>query len=216
MNLIRTLRVSPLLFATAFAFLSTAAVAQDKPATPAPARPSDPYSISIDFPGGPLSQLVARLNASREDKLSIMQSANLDPVLPAFSVRDARIDAVIIALGQLLQPQGYMLNPTGPNLAVLSKWPEHRGQGFASLPLGDKLAGEGGWTIEEIIAAIQMGCEFANTEGKASSLRFKYHPGTRLLFVAGSEQEVDIAQRVFGSLPGRSVRGTPAPAAEKK
>lgn len=188
-------------------------VAQDQ-ATP-PRR--DPYTISIDFAGGPLSKLVASLNADKEPKLSIIQSAGLDPVLPAFSVRDVRIDGVIMALGRILQTQGYMLDPTGPNLAVLSKIPQSLGQGFASLPLGDKLeGGEGKWTVEEIIAAIQMGCEFANADGKPSSLRFKYHPATKLLFAAGSEQEIDVAHRVFGSLPGKPSRGTPASSAEKK
>jgi hypothetical protein len=214
MNLIRLPRfLSILLLAVALSGSFLAGVAQDQPAPPR----RDPYVISIDFAGGPLSKLVASLNADKETKLSIIQSAGLDPVLPAFSVRDARIESVIVALGRLLQPQGYMLDPTGPNLAVLSRIPEHRGQGFASLPLGDKLeGGVGKWTVEEIIAAIQLGCEFANPDGKASSLRFKYHPATKLLFAAGSEQEIDIAHRVFGSLPGKPSRGTPAPAAEKK
>lgn len=158
--------------------------------------------ISIDFPGGPLSKLVASLNTGEQARLSIIQTAGLDPALPAFSVREVRIEPVIVALGRLLAPQGYILEPTGANLAVLSKIPGHRGQAFASLPLGSKVLGGGtNWTVEEIIGAIQAGCEFANADGKPSSLRFKYHPGTQLLFAAGSEQEVDIAHRVFGSLP---------------
>ena len=188
-------------------------LAQDQSAPPR----HDPYTLSIDFAGGPLSKLVASLNADREAKLSIIQSAGLDPVLPAFSVRDARIESVIVALGTLLRSQGYMLEPTGPNLAVLSKSPEHRGQSFASLPLGNKiLGGEANWTVEEIISAIQAGCEFANPDGKPSALRFKYHPATQLLFAAGSEQEIDIAHRVFGSLPQLPSRAAPTPAAEKK
>ncbi|HEX2861783.1 MAG TPA: hypothetical protein VHN79_09085 [Lacunisphaera sp.] len=211
MNPIRLPRLlSTLLLAVALGSSFLTCGAQDQSA---PQR--DPYTISIDFGGGPLSKLVASLNADKAAKLSVIQSAGLDPALPAFSVRDARIESVIGALGRILQTQGYMLDPIGPNLAVLSRIPQQRGQGFASLPLGDKLeGGEGKWTVEEIIAAIQLGCEFANSDGKPSSLRFKYHPATKLLFAAGSEQEIDIAHRVFGSLPGKPSRYIPA--VEKK
>jgi hypothetical protein len=177
---------------------------------PAPAASTVRYNaketISIDFPGGPLSKLSAALNQMGEAKLSIVQSAGLDPVLPAFAVRDVRVDAVIAALGQILEPQGYALRPTGINLAVLSRF-DTRPAAFASLQLERKLmpaSAGGGWTAEDIIAAIQTGTEFANPEGKSSTLRFKYHPSTKLLFVAGSPQEVDVAQRVFGSLPDRA------------
>lgn len=211
MNPIRFPHLLPtLLLAVALSGSFLSSVAQDQPATPR----RDPNIISLDFAGGPLSKFVTSLNADKEAKLSIIHSAGLDPVLPAFAVRDVRVSEVIVALGRILQTQGYMLEPTGPNLAALFKIPEHRGQGFASLPLGE--GGEGKWTVEEIIAAIQLGCEFANSDGKPSSLRFKYHPATKLLFAAGSEQDIDIAYRVFGSLPGKPSRGTPAPSAEKK
>lgn len=204
--------LSSLLLAVLLGGSCLGGVANDQAAPPRP----DPYTISIDFAGGPLSKLVASLNANQENKLSIIQSAGLDPVLPAFSVRDARIESVIVALGRILQPQGYVLEPTGPTVAVLSRISEHRGQAFASLPLGGKVGGgEGQWTVDEIIAAIQAGCEFANADGKPSSLRFKYHPATQLLFAAGSEQEVDIAHRVFGSLPGKPSRVAPAPTEKK-
>ena len=218
MNPIRVWRPVALLALAILPFATSPAQETPAPAPLIPATPRrDPHAISIDFPGGPLSKLVASLNANREARLSIIQPTGLDPILPAFSVRDARIDSVIVALGRILQMQGYTLDPTGLNIAVLSKIPEHRAQGFASLPLGDKLeGGDGKWTVEEIIAAIQMGCEFANPDGKPSSLRFKYHPATKLLFAAGSEQEIDIAHRVFGSLPGKPNRETPAPPPEKK
>lgn len=218
MNSIRRCRPVALLALAILPFATSPAQETAAPAPQPPAMPRrDPYAISIDFPGGPLSKLVASLNADREARLSIIQPSGLDPVLPAFSVRDARMESVILALGRILQMQGYTLEPTGPNLAVLAKASEHRAQGFASLPLGDKLeGGDGKWTVEEIIAAIQMGCDFANPDGKPSSLRFKYHPATKLLFAAGSDQEIDITQRVFGSLPGKPNRETPAPPVEKK
>lgn len=167
---------------------------------------ADRYEISIDFEGGPLSKLVAMFAANKEGPLSIIQAEGLDPVLPAFSVHNVRVDQVITALGQIVEPQGYRLSPTGPGLAVLSKFERHTSQDFASFQLARKL-GDG--KVEEIIAAIQTGCEFANPGGKASTLRFKYHPGTKLLFVAGTEQEVGIARRVFDSLPDQPATEPP-------
>jgi hypothetical protein len=72
------------------------ALAEDK--APPPASNGN-YTMSIDFPGGPLSKLMALLNANKESQLSIIQPGGLDPVLPEFSVHNARIDAVIAASG---------------------------------------------------------------------------------------------------------------------
>jgi hypothetical protein len=141
-----------------------------------------------------------------------VQSPGLDPVLPAFSVRNVRVAAVVAALGNILEPQGYRLNPMDHNLAVLSRF-DSRSVEFLSLQLGKKIKPFGDWTSEEIIAAIQTGTEFANPEGKSSTLRFKYHPGTKLLFVAGTPQEVAVADRVFNSLslpPSKEPTSAPA------
>lgn len=170
-----------------------------------------PETLSLDFPGGPLSKLVAILNTDKGTKLSIIQSAGLDPVLPAFSVREARVDAIIMALGRLLEPQGYFLNATGPNVAVLLKMDSFQRPDFASLQLENKI---GSRTTDDVVSAIQQGCEFASGNGKSSTLRFKYHPGTKLLFVAGTPAEIEIAYKVFGTLPDNPKPATPPP--EKK
>lgn len=199
--------------------------AQEETPTPKASRParSDPEAITIDFPGGPLSKLAAKLNETGDPKLSIVQSPGLDPMLPAFSVRNVRVSAIIAALGRILEAQGFALNPVDHNLAVLSKiehpkieHPQPTNH-FASLQLGRKIDPSAGWTAEEIIAAIQQGTEFANPAGRSSTLRFKYHPGTNLLFVAGTSQEVDIAHRVFGSLSDMApAKSQPTPTPEKK
>jgi hypothetical protein len=186
--------------------------AEEKATPPARAIHTDPYAITIDFPGGPLSKLVAMLASKEGPTLTIIQSEGLDPMLPAFSVRDVRIDSVIGALGRVLEPQGLGLSPTGPNLAVLTKFTHIQAPAFASLQIGSKL---GDQSIEEFIGAIQAACLFAHPDQKASTLRFKYHPGTRLLFVAGTRQEVEVAYQVFGSLPDVPSKN-PSPAAEKK
>lgn len=189
--------------------------AQDKPVEQAPKTKTEvsvPGTLSIDFPGGPLSKLVAMLAAREGMTLSIIQSDGLDPALPAFAVREVRIEAVVAALARLLEPQGFVLAPMG-NLAVLSRNPERAlAPAFASLQLEKKI---GPRTVEEVITAIQQGCELASADGKSPTLRFKYHPGTRLLFVAGQYAEVNIAHQVFASLPDNPEK-SPTPPPEKK
>lgn len=199
MNLPAFFRPAPFALLVLLALPLVRGVAQQAEPARAP-QPAPLDAITLDFPGGPLSKLTAKLNEGENPKLSIVQSPGLDPMLPSFSVREVRAAAVIAALGRILEPQGYALMPIDGNLAVLSRL-DSRPAAFVSLQLNRKLDPASGWTTDEIIAAIQMGTEFANPDGKSSTLRFKYHPGTKLLFVAGTPQEVDVAQRVFGSLP---------------
>lgn len=208
-----SLRPSRILLAILLALPCVALQAEDTKPTPKPARPEPSDIITIDFPGGPLSKLAAKLNEAGDAKLSIVQAPGLDPVLPAFSVRNVRVMGVIAALGNILESQGFRLNPTDHNLAVLSRIEEREPvTQFASFQLDRKLAR--GDAADEVVAAIQQGCEFANS-GRASTLRFKYHAGTKLLFVSGTPQEVDIAYKVFSSLPDRGI-GQPTPPPEKK
>jgi len=167
--------------------------------------------VSIDFPGGPFSKLAAALKGER---LSIVQSGGLDPTLPAFSVTDAPVESVMLALARIVEPQGYVLNPTGRNVAVLVRRPDNPEMGFVSLQLEQKL---GERKAEDVVAAIQQGCEFYN-EGRPSTLRFKYHPATKLLFVAGTPAEISVADRIFSSLPNvvrLPPKDTPPPSEKK-
>jgi hypothetical protein len=153
--------------------------------------------ITIDFPGGTLSKLVASLG-DQNVKFSIIQTGNLDPVLPAFAVHGERFDTIVHALSRIVEPQGFSLLPFSPGLAVLSKADWNNSQSnFASFQIERKL---GTQSIEEFIGAIQAACEFANSDQKSSSLRFKFHPGTKLLFVAGNRWDIEVAHRVIGSL----------------
>jgi hypothetical protein len=89
-----------------------------------------------------------------------------------------------------------------------------RAPAFVSLQLESKI---GPRSVEDVIAAIQQGCEFASADGKPSTLRFKYHPGTKLLFVAGAPHEIAIANSVYQSLPGHiPIEDAKAPTAPEK
>lgn len=220
MNPISPFRPARLLLAALLALPCLAIQAQGETPPPNGTVRSDPGFIAIDFPGGPLSKLATKLNETGDTKLSIVQSPGLDPVLPAFSVRNVRVAAVIAALGNILEPQGYRLNPMDHNLAVLVKIEDSRAPAFASFQLERKLdpgvdGATGHKAANEIVTAIQLGCEFANS-GRPSTLRFKYHSGTKLLFVSGTPPEVDIAFKVFASLPDRGSPNPPTPSPDKK
>lgn len=154
-------------------------------------------SITIDFPGGPLSTLVARLNENHA-KFAIIQPGGLDPVLPAFAVHNEDFQAIINALGRILEEQRYGLFPVSPRLAVLRKFEQHSAPHFASFQIERKM---GAQSIDEFLDAIRAAGEFANPDLKSSTLRFKYHPGTKLLFVAGAPLEIEVARQVIQSLP---------------
>ena len=203
MNLIRSQR---------FRLIAVALFAFSFPVCGAEDNSDAARTITIDFPGGPLSKLVASL-AAQDTKFSIIQSGNLDPVLPAFTVRDERFDAIIGALARIVEPQGFALMSISPSLAVLQQahWTKPP-SGFASFQIQRKL---GTQSIEEFIGAIQAACEFASPDQKSSTLRFKYHPGTKLLFVAGAVSEIEVARQVIGSLPDSPARN-PSSASENK
>ncbi len=171
--------------------------------------PVDPNRITIDFPGGPLSKLILILRADKSSDLSIINPEKLDPILPAFSVHNQLPAAVIGALSQVLRPQGYLLSmmSPSPSLAVLTRAePNQSKDGFAVFQLGFKL---GNQSVEEITAAIQTACEFAG--GDAGKLRFKFHPGTKMLFAAGPQLTIDhIVRQVINSLPDSPPK-TPPP-----
>ena len=216
MNPIKLLRPTRFVLIALLALPCSVGLAGEKSGSDA-AKPApvDPYLITIDFPGGPLSKLVTSLNVDKEPKLSIIQSVGLDPVLPAFSVRDARVDGVIAALGRIMEPQGYILAPVLPNVAVLTqteRTAKAKTQAFASFQLENKI---GTRSADDVIAAIQMGCEFADPDRSPSTLRFKYHPGTKLLFVAGTPPDVDVAYRVFDSLPNNPGKAPTSPPEKK-
>src|SRR5687768_4647108 len=72
-------------------------------------------SISVDFPGGPASVLVAAISKSdRDNSFNVIgEKTDLAIELPAFSVRNADPAALASALNGILQPRGYILAPTG-------------------------------------------------------------------------------------------------------
>src|SRR5262245_24655752 len=140
MNSTLLFRPSRLLLVILLALPCAALRAQDEAPKAKTVRAEPTDVITIDFPGGPLSKLAAKLNETGDPKLSIVQAPGLDPMLPPFSVRNVRVMGVIAALGRLLEPQGFELNPMDHNLAVLGKI--QRGgtsSAFASLQLGRKV-----------------------------------------------------------------------------
>jgi hypothetical protein len=214
MNILKFLRTVQIASVALIVLPLTRCPAQDKPAgeaVPSQQEPADPHSFTMDFPGGPLSKLLADVAAQNGlTKFSIIrESEDMDPVLPAFSVRNQPPEAVIVALGRIVVREGYNLDSVGPNLAVLSRIPGGlEFGGFAAFQLAGRLESQ---SVDEITSAVQAACEFAFPDQKISTLRFRYHPGTKLLFVAGSQREIGVAHEVIGSIVEPRARNNPLP-----
>ncbi len=199
MQLPRFLRSVLFLLATLLAFPGSVSAASTQP-TPAPAEPVDPNFITIDFKGGPLSKLIAEIDAIRGTSFTLLNTTSgLDPMVPPFVVRQERVGTILVAVSALIRDQGVYIHPLGSNLAVLNLQEERKQAGFVAFQLEMQL---NRLSLDEIISAIQSAYSFAVPGEKPDALRFKFHPGTKILFISGPQRNIDsIVRQVIQSLP---------------
>ena len=154
---------------------------------------STPRAITIDFPGGPASALVAALaKPDRESGFNVIgEKADLAIELPAFSVRNADPNALAYALNGILQPRGYILAPSvrtaiaQANVFTLRKQSpseiDHRTLGdLQSFQLAPYLANQ---SVDDIISAIRTAWELDPVR-VPTALRLKFHPPTGILLAS--------------------------------
>ncbi|MBP6507637.1 MAG: hypothetical protein KA257_08725 [Opitutaceae bacterium] len=196
MQLTRFLRSLPFLLGALLA------LAGSVPAVSAETAPADPNTVTIDFKGGPLSKLVAEINTGRETPINIINATpGFDPVVPPFVVRGQPFGSVMGAVNALIRAQGGggFITGLSPNLAILQTNDDRKETGFVAFQLEMQL---NRLSLEEIISAIQSAYTFAVPEEKPDALRFKFHPGTKMLFISGPQRNIDsIVRQVIQSLP---------------
>lgn len=159
----------------------------------ATAGESTPKAITIDFPGGPASALVAALSKTdRENGFNVIaEKADLAVELPPFSVRNADPNALAYALNGILQPRGYTLAPSirtatmHANVFTLRKpTPYEMDQrlisDLQSFQLAPYLANQ---SVDDIIGAIRTAWEL-DPARSPTALRLKFHPPTGILLVS--------------------------------
>jgi hypothetical protein len=165
-------------------------------------------AITIDFPGGPASALVAKLEMFRENSFNVIgEKADLAVELPPFSVRNADPNALAYALNGILQPRGYVLAPSvrtavaQANVFTLRKQSpyeiDHRAQGdLQSFQLAPYLTNQ---SVDDIIGAIRTAWELDPARAP-TALRLKFHPPTGILLVSAPRDGIAIVMTVLKEL----------------
>lgn len=187
-------------------------------------RESATPSISVDFPGGPASALIAAISKSdRENSFNIIgEKADLAIELPAFSVRNADPAALATALNGVLQPRGYILAASGRispghapvfTLRKMNPYESDQRQ-FAhlqSFQLAPYLEHQ---SVDDIIGAIRTAWELDPTRNP-STLRLKFHPPTGILLVSAPQEGLQMIHSVLKELrrtdPAQSQIRVPRP-----
>jgi len=191
----------------------------------------NPATISVEFPGGTISQLIAAIAKGQSGPMNIIgEQKDLATVLPPFSVQNAHPQLFAQALNQLLEAHGLVLTGGAPTSGTREVYTLRRNPGmnrylsaFASIQLAPFLEHQ---TVDDIVQAIHLAWELDPTHD-SNSIRLKFHPATTILLISGPQEAIEIAnQVVMGTLrrateektKGNAKSGTTSssPAAEKR
>ena len=178
-----------------------------------------PLHLSVQSTGGPLSAFLA---AAAESKVSSEltftlinagEPADLETMLPPFSLRNANWGTVIGVLRNFLIIQGLDLdvvggdrgNPSESKSVVcvmrrvqppqnIKRAPQSE---FESFQLGEYITAT--QTVEVIVEAIRTAWELDPTYD-ATAVRLKFHPPTKILLVSGPGPAISVARQVIAAL----------------
>ena len=184
----------------------TAEAAASATTAPGPVENSSPdflghRRITIDFPGGTLGDLAARLPKPPAEPFNLIVPEDLRAApLPQFSVRDADSSLLASSLSFVLRPQGVeltqMANPSPGGAAV-----------YAAIKIADR---SGTWGIRAFHLASEDLARMTGSIEAAWSLlpggsQLRYHPETETLFVYGNGDALRAVDMAFESagLSGR-------------
>lgn len=173
-------------------------------------------SISIDFPGGTIADLLAKVNQAQGGAFNLLgETEDLAMRLPAFSVRNVSPSSFAKGLSQLLEPKGIMIISEGADMYTLRRvntlMPQQPAM-FESFQIGpflDKLS------VDDIVAAVRTAWEL-NPANKPDALQLKFHPATKLLLASGSPDAIKVASKVIASLLNPDIARRQAVAEEVK
>ncbi|CAN5606973.1 hypothetical protein BH18VER1_BH18VER1_21820 [soil metagenome] len=183
-------------------------VAADQPKS----ATSAPHTLlTIDFPGGSIAQLVAKVSESGATPFNVIgEKADLATQLPPFSVRNAELTAVASALGRMLARHGFMLMAATPDENTVytvnkSASVEVGPKAFKSFQMAPYLQSQ---PIDAIVDAIRVAWQL-DAAHDPKALELKYHPATTLLLASGSSEAVALVGTVISSMkPGVSAAET--------
>jgi hypothetical protein len=173
-------------------------------------RVSDSPMVTVDFPGGPASALIAAINKAGGSFNVIGDKGDLAIELPPLSVRNADAASFAGALAAIL-PSGYMLSANGgpgpgqvytlrkqtPVEAANTAYAlSSRIAAFQSFQLAAYLDTQ---TVDDIVSAIHSAWEL-DPSHKPDALHVKFHPPTGILLVSCPQEGIMIVQSVLQQL----------------
>jgi hypothetical protein len=178
---------------------------------------SEPPGIQVEFEGGTIARLLAGLPKNGYMVFNLIGEKNdLETVLPPISLKRVSPASLAAALNTILNPQGLSIAPSksatmdfsgSSTVYILQRVsdpdagkPSHVAR-FRSYQVGEYLDDK--QTIDQITEAIRLAWEVA-PDAKADDLRLKYHPGTGLLLVSGTEPAIKTVESVIGALRPKS------------
>jgi hypothetical protein len=208
----KTPPLRPFLIAALLALLDTSLVSQaadvSGPATGSisePAIASKPRTalINIVFPGGSVAELVSAINRSEGTSFNLIaEKSHQEVQLPSFTLRNADPASLAVALNGLLRSRELTINLAGSNIFVLTKSASPTSAyapaapTFQAYQLAPYLAN---LSVEDITDAISAAWA-SDAAHDPKLVRFKYHPTTKLLFVYGPPEAINIATQVIPQL----------------
>lgn len=195
-------------------FVSSALAAETIPAIepvapalkPAPApKPPPPNLITVDFPGGALSELIAMLSRSDAKGFNLIgEKDDLATELPPFAVRSAEAYSFASAIDLLLLPKGLTVSSGGGTVFVVRKLrvaaagkASTDGGGFESFQLARYLTEK--QSVNDVIGAIRAGLQLSSVHDP-EVLQLKFHPPTGILLTAGPAAAINVARNVISQL----------------
>ena len=213
--------LAALLAATPLAALRADPGASAPAAASAPSK--SPSTITLDFPGGTLGELIAMIQKTGgEPALNVIgEKAALATQVQAFTVQNADRDTILGAVGQLLRGTGVRVEPVGRGVFIVSldrnsppligaeralldslggrdrrptRPPEAM---FDSFPLNGLVDEQ--QSVDTIVDVIRSAWTL-NPAHDANALAIKYHTATKLLLVSGPPEAIEMTREVIRSL----------------
>jgi hypothetical protein len=198
--------------------------ALEKQLRTAPVADADAHLISIDFPGGPLDQLMVVLAKTNTGGFNLLSEdpKMLATIVPPFSVHNVTPTAFAAALNLFFAPRSLVVEKIipdqfyggqdhpGPDVYVMraAKSSTAAPGRFLAFQLAPYLEQQ---SIDDIVGAVRAAWELDPTH-KPDELHVKFHPPTSILLVSGPSDALNISQQVIQSLKrGSTAPRVPAP-----
>jgi hypothetical protein len=186
-------------------------------------------ALNVDFPGGPLSELLASMPKNKSVAFNLVgEKEDLATTLPPLSLSFVSPETLVATLNRILNPRGLSISqsragnydPYGRGVVYVLQRAVNPDAGlspdaprFRSYPLHDYLTEK--QTIDVITDVLRSAWQML-PNAKPEALVLKFHPGTELLLVSGPQEAISVVETVLRKLPATVRVGIGSPADEAR